>query len=93
MAMVVQANKKSPGIGGHISTYASAATLYEIGFNHFFKGPEHPSGPDMVFFQGHASPGIMQEHLWKADSQKTSCTIFEESSPPEGDCPHTHTQS
>ena len=58
MAMVVQANKKSPGIGGHISTYASAATLYEIGFNHFFKGPEHPSGPDMVFFQGHASPGI-----------------------------------
>ena len=58
MAMVVQANKKSPGIGGHISTYASAATLYEIGFNHFFKGPAHPSGPDMVFFQGHASPGI-----------------------------------
>ena len=58
MAMVVSANTNSPGIGGHISTYASAATLYEIGFNHFFKGPKHPSGPDLVFFQGHASPGI-----------------------------------
>ena len=58
MAMVVQANKETPGIGGHISTYASSATLYEIGFNHFFKGPEYPGGADLVFFQGHASPGI-----------------------------------
>ena len=58
MAMVVNANKKSPGIGGHISTYASAANLYEIGFNHFFKGPNHPQGSDLVYFQGHASPGI-----------------------------------
>ena len=58
MAMVVEANRKSDGIGGHISTYASAATLYEVGFNHFFRGPEHPNGADVVFFQGHASPGI-----------------------------------
>ena len=58
MAMVVSANKKSPGIGGHISTYASAANLYEVGFNHFFKGPNHPKGSDLVYFQGHASPGI-----------------------------------
>ena len=58
MAMVVSANKKAPGIGGHISTYASAATLYEVGFNHFFKGPNHPQGSDLVYFQGHASPGI-----------------------------------
>ena len=58
MAMVVSANKKSPGIGGHISTYASAANLYEVGFNHFFKGPNHPQGSDLVYFQGHASPGI-----------------------------------
>ena len=58
MAMVVEANRKSDGIGGHISTYASAATLYDVGFNHFFRGPEHANGADVVFFQGHASPGI-----------------------------------
>ncbi|HET7738930.1 MAG TPA: pyruvate dehydrogenase (acetyl-transferring), homodimeric type [Tepidiformaceae bacterium] len=58
MAMVVEANTKSSGIGGHISTYASAATLYEVGLNHFFRGKDHPSGGDLVFFQGHASPGI-----------------------------------
>ncbi len=58
MAMVTKANTETPGIGGHISTYASAATLYEVGFNHYFKGPEHPKGKDLIFFQGHASPGI-----------------------------------
>ena len=58
MAMVTRANSKISGIGGHISTYASAATLYEVAFNHFFKGIDHPSGQDLIFFQGHASPGI-----------------------------------
>ena len=58
MAMVTKANKETPGIGGHISTYASAATLYEVAYNHILKGASHPSGQDMVFFQGHASPGI-----------------------------------
>jgi pyruvate dehydrogenase E1 component len=58
MAMVVHANKEDSTIGGHIATFASSATLYEIGFNHFFKGPEHPQGPDQVYFQGHASPGF-----------------------------------
>lgn len=58
MAMVVRANKKESGIGGHISTYASAATLLEVGFNHFFRGPDFPGGGDQVYFQGHASPGI-----------------------------------
>ena len=58
MAMVTKANTETPGIGGHISTYASAATLYEVAFNHFFKGVDHPDGQDLVFFQGHASPGI-----------------------------------
>jgi pyruvate dehydrogenase E1 component len=58
MAMVVKANKMESGIGGHISTYASAATLYEIGFNHFFKGKGDGYGGDQVYFQGHASPGI-----------------------------------
>ena len=58
MAMVVRANRESSGIGGHISTYASAATLIEVGFNHFFRGKDDPSGGDQVYFQGHASPGI-----------------------------------
>ena len=58
MAMVVKANRLTEGIGGHISSYASCATLYEVGFNHFFRGPDHPCGGDLVFFQGHASPGI-----------------------------------
>ena len=46
------------GVGGHISTYASSSTLYEVGFNHFFRGKDHPGGGDQVFIQGHASPGI-----------------------------------
>ena len=56
-AMVVRANKAEEGIGGHISTYASAATLYEVGFNHFFRGHESPDA-DIIYFQGHAAPGI-----------------------------------
>ncbi len=56
-AMVVRANKAEEGIGGHISTYASAATLYEVGFNHFFRGHDSPDA-DIIFFQGHAAPGI-----------------------------------
>src|SRR4051812_29405904 len=56
-AMVVRANKAEEGIGGHISTYASAATLYEVAFNHFFRGHESPDA-DIIYFQGHASPGI-----------------------------------
>jgi len=58
MAMVVRANKESNGIGGHISTFASAATLYEIGFNHFFRAKDENYPGDQIYFQGHAAPGI-----------------------------------
>src|SRR4030095_12262769 len=58
LAMVVRANRESDGIGGHISTYASAATLFEIGFNHFFRGKDAGQDADLIYFQGHASPGI-----------------------------------
>jgi pyruvate dehydrogenase E1 component len=58
MAMVVRANKYDPGIGGHISTYASLATLVEVGFNHFFHASYGNQPGDLVYFQGHASPGI-----------------------------------
>jgi pyruvate dehydrogenase E1 component len=73
LAMVVRANREETGIGGHISTYASAATLYEVGFNHFFRAKAASHQGDIVYFQGHASPGIYsraflegrvnQEHL------------------------------
>ena len=55
--LVHRAQRPGIGVGGHISTFASSASLYEVGLNHFFKGQDHPSGGDQVFFQGHASPG------------------------------------
>ncbi len=58
MAMVVKANQQRPGIGGHISTFASAATLYEVALHHFLRGKAGPQGGDHVYFQGHAAPGI-----------------------------------
>ncbi len=58
MAMVVQANRQSSEYGGHIASYASCATLYEVGFNHFWRAPTAEHGGDLVFFQGHSSPGI-----------------------------------
>ncbi|MCU0787315.1 MAG: pyruvate dehydrogenase (acetyl-transferring), homodimeric type [Verrucomicrobia bacterium] len=58
MAMVVNANRKHTGLGGHISSFASSATLYEVAFNHFFRGPTGDFAGDQVYFQGHASPGV-----------------------------------
>ena len=56
--MVTRAQRPGIGVGGHISSYASVATLYEVGLNHFFRGKDHPGGGDQVYFQGHASPGV-----------------------------------
>ena len=56
--MVSRANRPGLGVGGHIATYQSAASLYEVGFNHFFRGKGHPGGGDQIYFQGHAAPGI-----------------------------------
>ncbi|HEX4872297.1 MAG TPA: pyruvate dehydrogenase (acetyl-transferring), homodimeric type, partial [Nevskiaceae bacterium] len=58
MALVVNANKEHAGIGGHIASFASAATLYEVGFNHFWKGIDHPDGQDLLYVQGHCTPGL-----------------------------------
>jgi pyruvate dehydrogenase E1 component len=58
VAMVLRAGKYAPELGGHIASYASASTLYEVGFNHFFKGPNAVLGGDLVYIQGHSSPGI-----------------------------------
>ncbi len=58
MAMVARANRDGKGLGGHIASFASASSLYEVGQNWFFRGPESESGPDLVFYQGHSSPGM-----------------------------------
>ncbi len=73
--MVSRANKALDGIGGHLSTYASAASLYEVGFNHFFRGKEHDGGGDHIFFQGHAAPGIYARSYLEGrfDQDKLDC--------------------
>jgi pyruvate dehydrogenase E1 component len=58
LAMVIKANKLNTEYGGHIASFASSATLYDVGFNHFWRGPDHPCGGDLVYIQGHSSPGI-----------------------------------
>ncbi|MGZ3498457.1 MAG: pyruvate dehydrogenase (acetyl-transferring), homodimeric type [Vulcanimicrobiaceae bacterium] len=58
MAMVVRANKESSELGGHVASFASSATLYDVGYNHFFRSASHPSGGDLVFMQGHSAPGF-----------------------------------
>ncbi len=58
MATVLRASKREGELGGHIASFASAATLYDVGFNHFFRGPDHSGGGDLVYIQGHSSPGI-----------------------------------
>ena len=76
MAMVVRANKLTDGVGGHISTYASSATLYEIGFNHFFRGRTETNNGDLVYFQGHASPGIYSRAFLEGRLSETNLCNF-----------------
>jgi pyruvate dehydrogenase E1 component len=82
-AMVVRANKAEEGIGGHISTYASAATLYEVGFNHFFRGHESGDG-DVIFFQGHAAPGIYARAYLEGRIDETHLENFRRETKPGG---------
>lgn len=84
MAMVVQANKKKEGIGGHISTYASAATLYEVGFNHFFKGGNNDASADIIYYQGHASPGIYARSFLEGRFSEKMLENFRRELNPEG---------
>jgi pyruvate dehydrogenase E1 component len=84
LAMVVKANRAEDGIGGHISTYASAATLYEVGFNHFFRGKDHDCGGDFVYFQGHASPGIYARAFLEGRLSKEKLENFRRELKPAG---------
>ena len=76
MAMVVQANRKNTEYGGHISSYASSATLYEVGFNHFWRAPTEKQGGDMVFMQGHSSPGIYSRAFLEGRLNEGQLTRF-----------------
>ena len=85
-AMVVRANKAADGIGGHLSTYASSAALYEVGFNHFFKGKDDGLAGDHVYFQGHAAPGVyarafLEGRLTRTNSTTSACEIGREVGP------------
>src|SRR5438094_9985337 len=82
-AMVVRANKAAEGIGGHISTFASAATLYEVGFNHFFRGHDGADG-DVIFFQGHAAPGVYARAYLEGRLDETHLANFRRERQPGG---------
>jgi len=84
MAMVARANRESAGIGGHISTFASAATLWEVGFNHFWRGPDHECMGDMVYFQGHASPGLYARAYLEGRLTEKDLQNFRRELDPEG---------
>ena len=75
-AMVSGANRPGLGVGGHIATYQSAASLYEVGFNHFFRGTQHPGGGDQIYIQGHASPGIYARAYLEGRMNETQLSRF-----------------
>ncbi|MFP4288341.1 MAG: pyruvate dehydrogenase (acetyl-transferring), homodimeric type [Bacteroidales bacterium] len=87
MAMVVRANLESEGIGGHISTYASSAALLEVGFNHFFKGGDKDEPADIIYFQGHASPGIYARSFLEGRLNETQLHNFRQELRKEGGLP------
>ncbi|WP_396656376.1 pyruvate dehydrogenase (acetyl-transferring), homodimeric type [Microbacterium sp.] len=91
---VHRAQRPGIGVGGHISTYASSASLYEVGFNHFFRGLDHPGGGDQVFIQGHASPGIYARSFLEGRLTEAQLDGFrqEKSMAPDGipSYPHPH---
>jgi pyruvate dehydrogenase E1 component len=84
MAMVVRANREVEGIGGHISTYASAATLLEVGFNHFFRGRAGDHSGDLVFFQGHSAPGVYARAFLEGRLDQSLINNFRRELKPEG---------
>ncbi len=84
MVMVVRANREEQGIGGHISTYASAATLLEVGFNHFFKAGNENQDGDLIYFQGHASPGIYARAFLEGRLTEKDLENFRRELKPEG---------
>ncbi len=83
VAMVLRANSQFAGIGGHLATYASAATLYEVGFNHFFRGKDGEGSGDQVFYQGHAAPGIYARAFLEGRISEAQLDHFRRETPPQ----------
>ena len=83
VAMVLRANSRYAGIGGHLATYASAATLYEVGFNHFFRGKDGDGPGDQVFYQGHAAPGIYARAFLEGRISEEQLDHFRRETPPQ----------
>ena len=90
MATVVRASKRGGELGGHIASFASAATLYDVGFNHFFRGPEHPGGGDLVYIQGHSSPGIYARAYLEGRITEAQLDGFRQESEGEGLSSYPH---
>ncbi|HSL97923.1 MAG TPA: pyruvate dehydrogenase (acetyl-transferring), homodimeric type, partial [Candidatus Deferrimicrobiaceae bacterium] len=82
VAMVLRANNRFPGLGGHLATYASAATLYEVGFNWFFRGRDDGKAGDQVFYQGHAAPGIYARAFLEGRISEEQLDHFRRETPP-----------
>ena len=76
LAMVVRANRREGDVGGHISTFASAATLYDVGFNYFFRGPRGTEAGDLIYFQGHSAPGIYARSFVEGRLQEADLDAF-----------------
>jgi pyruvate dehydrogenase E1 component len=83
VAMVLRANNRFAGIGGHLATYASAATLYEVGFNHFFRGRDDGGQGDQIFYQGHAAPGIYARAFLEGRLSEDQLDHFRRETPPQ----------
>ena len=90
--MVTRAQAAGKGVGGHISSYASVATLYEVGLNHFFRGKDHPGGGDHIYFQGHAAPGVYARALVEGRMTEEDLDSFrqEKSAPGRGLSSYPH---
>ena len=90
IAMVVNSNREHAGVGGHIASFASAATLYDVGFNHFFKGPEHDDGADLLYIQGHVTPGIYARAYLEGRLSEAQITNFRYESEGKGVSSYPH---
>lgn len=90
LAMVLRVNKKDGALGGHISTFASAATLYDVGFNHFFRGPENGEPGDLIYFQGHSAPGIYARSYLEGRLSETQLDNFRQETNGQGLSSYPH---
>jgi pyruvate dehydrogenase E1 component len=88
--MVTRAQRPGVGVGGHIATYASAATLYEVGFNHFFRGRQHEGGGDQIYIQGHGSPGVYARAYLEGRFTTDELDLFRQESRPGGLSSYPH---